>query len=259
MLNNQKNATEQLKLLASSNSRSILLCGCPGCGKTYLALEYGDFVGCINKIVVSMKVDELRECVESCQSVTNDVLVVVENIDSGSYQSPGALLKFLEEPPENVYIVVTCSNIGKVPDTIVSRSKTVDVNHPTVADVLSYASLKYPNLVDMLSQSRTFKSVRSYKDVDYLSRLGVDKLHYMDSLNLTKVVNTPVATSLWELSHFPDESKTNLALVIQSLMTEMSDPYDVSSSITFLNKLDAHFVSENALLAKLLFELKYGG
>lgn len=58
------------------------------------------------------------------KSLNNQPLVyIIENIEKMNKQSSNALLKFLEEPYENVVGILTTTNKAKVLDTIISRCR----------------------------------------------------------------------------------------------------------------------------------------
>ena len=54
------------------------------------------------------------------------------NLNKGfSYNAVSAILKILEEPPDNSYLVIRIDNLGKLPKTIISRCQILDVAQPT--------------------------------------------------------------------------------------------------------------------------------
>ena len=54
------------------------------------------------------------------------------NLNQGfSYNAVSAILKILEEPPDNSYLVIRIDNLGKLPKTIISRCQILDVAQPT--------------------------------------------------------------------------------------------------------------------------------
>lgn len=57
----------------------------------------------------------------------NKKVFIVKNIDESMEVAQNKLLKILEEPPHNVYFLLTCSNIDKVLPTIRSRCNKIDL------------------------------------------------------------------------------------------------------------------------------------
>ena len=118
----QNTPTLQLMDLANSRHHSILIEGPQGCGKTYLAKQYAAMLNVSDFEVVKCSVDTIRDAIDETCKIKNDVVICLENLDDGVLSASYTILKFLEEPLPNVYIVVTCRNLKKVPDTIISRS-----------------------------------------------------------------------------------------------------------------------------------------
>ncbi len=54
-----------------------------------------------------------------------DRLVIINSIDKATPEAGNALLKLLEEPPENTYIILTCGNVNKLLPTITSRCQII--------------------------------------------------------------------------------------------------------------------------------------
>ena len=102
----QMNALEELKELAKSDRHSILIEGFEGCGKSYLAHEYRRMLGIHDFCIVKSDMDSIRETIDSTTTTNSKIVLCIENLDCGVVNVSYALLKFLEEPQNNVYIVV---------------------------------------------------------------------------------------------------------------------------------------------------------
>ena len=55
----------------------------------------------------------------------NGKVYILKNIDNATTQAMNSLLKFLEEPVEEVYAILTTKNINKVLPTIQSRCQVI--------------------------------------------------------------------------------------------------------------------------------------
>lgn len=58
----------------------------------------------------------------------NKKFYIIKNIENSNIQSLNSLLKFLEEPFESVYAILTTNNLNKVLPTIVSRTQKYIIN-----------------------------------------------------------------------------------------------------------------------------------
>ncbi|MCK5945662.1 MAG: hypothetical protein KAG04_00155, partial [Mycoplasmataceae bacterium] len=54
-------------------------------------------------------------------------ILLIKNIENANKQSLNSLLKFIEEPTENTYIVMTTNNVAQVISTIRSRSQIINL------------------------------------------------------------------------------------------------------------------------------------
>ena len=76
-------------------------------------------------------VDDVKDLIElSILSPieANKKVFIFKNFSSANIQSQNKLLKILEEPPRNVYILLCVSNISKVLPTILSRCQKIRLN-----------------------------------------------------------------------------------------------------------------------------------
>lgn len=54
-----------------------------------------------------------------------DRLIIIRSIDKATIEASNALLKMLEEPPDNNYFILTSSNMNKLLPTIISRCQVI--------------------------------------------------------------------------------------------------------------------------------------
>ena len=54
-----------------------------------------------------------------------DRMIIINSIEKATPEAGNALLKLLEEPPENTYIFLTCENMNKLLPTITSRCQII--------------------------------------------------------------------------------------------------------------------------------------
>ena len=253
----QKEPLQQLQLLANAKRQSVLVTGPKGSGKSYIARQYATMVGVEDYIVVAPKVNEVRETTDTCISNGTSVLLCIENLDLGVPAASYALLKFLEEPIENVYIVVTCRNIKNVPDTIVSRSTVVDMQNPRPADLELYCRNKNGVRFDSIKNRLVWKSCNSFSDCDTVLEMSPSQVDYFDSLQEVCKFKDNVSGIVWSLSHYDSSTAAPIELVIRCVMEITKNPFITRCGIDCLRDLSLGRVAQHAVLSKFAFDCKY--
>ena len=256
----QASALEELQNLADSGRHSVLVEGVAGCGKTYVAKQYSKMLGISDFIGVSPTVNDIRKSIDTCYEIESRIVICIENLDSGVAAASYTLLKFLEEPRENIYIVVTCCNIHKVPDTILSRSSIVTLSVPTEDDLMKFSS-SYPEERRKLISDRegVWKAARNFTDVDYC--MNITSTSYYDHLeDLVNIVSSrkPVSDIVWSLSHFPDDREIPTEFAIKYIVSNTKDKRIKKYGIQCIKDLDSSRLASHAVLSKFVFDCKYG-
>ncbi|TDO20342.1 DNA polymerase-3 subunit delta' [Mycoplasma testudineum] len=67
-------------------------------------------------------------------------ILILINLENASNNFNNALLKTLEEAPENSHIIITTNNYSKIIPTIKSRTQSYYINGPTVSEKIKYIS-----------------------------------------------------------------------------------------------------------------------
>ena len=101
--------------------RTSILVGEEGSGKKTLCHELCKQVNWI-PIYIGTKVDEIREMIKNAYTVVSKTLYIIPNADKMSVNAANALLKVLEEPPNNAYFILLYDDLFSVLKTIKSRS-----------------------------------------------------------------------------------------------------------------------------------------
>lgn len=256
----QVSALEDLTNLANRDRHSVLIEGVSGCGKTYLAKCYAKLLNVPDFVIVAANVNDIRKSIDMCYNLESRIVLAIENLDSGVLGASYTLLKFLEEPRENIYIVVTCSNINKVPDTIVSRSSVVTVAAPTPEDLKSFASTYSQEKQRMLSERvGLWNAAKNLIDIDYC--MNLNSASYIDHFeNLVDAVSSkkPVSDIVWTLGHFPDNSEIPIEFAIKYIVSNTDDPRIKKYGIICIRDLDSSRIASHAVLSKFVLDCKYG-
>lgn len=253
----QHEALEQLNLLSSYHRQSILVEGCSGCGKSYLARHFAHLVGIQDFQIVEPKVQAIRSCIEECIQLNEPIVLCIENLDLGVAAAAYTLLKFLEEPYPKVYIVVTCRNIKYLPDTIISRSAVVTVAPPTDSDLMIYGASVDNQKYSAISKLPVWNCARTFTDVDKLYALDTAKLNFFQSLSELGSTRDSVSNIIWKLGHFEDNSETPVELVIRYIMNDINTPFVNKCGVECIRDLNTGRIAAHAVLAKFVFNIKY--
>lgn len=134
-------------------------------------------------------------------------LVVVKDVDKLNSESANAILKTLEEPPEDVMIVLTTLNEQKILPTIVSRCQkvrlNVDVDDNIPSDYLD------PEKLSKLSVSEKFKWVEKIAEGENIEQIIVLwQVHFRQKL----LLGEDVLSILRQLSSAKDLQQRNISL-----------------------------------------------
>ena len=253
----QQNPASEILTLVSSDRHSLLIEGPSGSGKTFLAKYFADLKGIADFQLVAPKVEDIKSAVDNCMKTNSPVVLCIENLDTGVKGASYSLLKFLEEPMSYVYIVVTCRNINRVPDTIISRSSVVTLGLPIEEDLCHYASLLYPNTFSKISGSKLWKCCRTFSDVDTVCKMSQDDLSYFNELDKLLSFNDSVSNIVWTLGHFQDNRETPINIVIQYIMNNTLIPHIRKCGIECLNDINSGRIAKHTVLTKFAFECKY--
>ena len=253
----QQAAISELDSLAKSNRHSVLIEGPEGSGKSYLAKQYATLLGVPDFQEVVPKVDAIKETIDNCMQISTPIVLCIENLDTGVPAASYALLKFLEEPLPNVYIVVTCRNIKHVPDTIISRSAVVVTSPPVDTDVCGYAMMKNADRFKEMQLTRIWKCVRTFRDAEIALNMTNAHIEYFNGLTELAKFRDSVSNLVWKIGHYPDNSETPVEFVIRYLMDLVNTAHVRQAGITCISELNQSRIAGHAVLAKFVFEAKY--
>ncbi len=172
----QESATKTLKNSISKQRipHALLFCGVRGIGKTTIARIYAKALNCIegptitpcskcpNCLEISqgssmdvLEIDgasntsvndvrELRETVRYLPSKSKYKIYIIDEVHMLSESAFNALLKTLEEPPDNVVFIFATTEPEDIPQTIISRCQRFDLK--TIPDEKIFNTLK--NIVE---------------------------------------------------------------------------------------------------------------
>lgn len=255
-LTNQTSALSSLEQYAKADRHTILISGVKGCGKTYIAQQYAKLLKTNDFYIVNPKIEEIREIMDSAYMQAHKVVVCIENLETGVVGVSNAILKFIEEPSENLYIVVTCRNPKMILDTIHSRCASIHLSHISSEDLREYASKVSKIDISTISKD-VWKCINTPSDIDLVTKYTESQIAYIKAIPELVGSSLSVSTMIWKISNFSDNTPTNLEFIVKYLMLNTTSPIAFEACHKCLQALDLGRISSHAILAKLCFSLKY--
>ena len=110
---------------------------------------------------------EVRETIENAYAITDTTCYIFRNADDMKNEAKNALLKVVEEPPNNAYFIMTVQNIDNMLGTIKSRGTVIKMEPYTREELLSATNDEI--LLNYCSNiGQTMEDVENIKNAEYL-------------------------------------------------------------------------------------------
>ena len=135
----QTKILEKLNNLIKENKlpKFILLQGGRGYGKKELCKQIARIMD-IDMVMFENKVDDLRECIKLAYEQTSPILYVLMDGDTMSVAAKNSILKLIEEPPKNAFIIMLIENEETILTTIKSRAYFLKLDNYTPDEISEY-------------------------------------------------------------------------------------------------------------------------
>ncbi len=215
-----------MRSLCLSNTKNLeIACGnCKSC-KLFMGKSHPDlyFIEPEEKGKM-IKIDQIRELIEyaSFKSFSaNMKIVIIDSADAMNRFTAPALLKTLEEPPEQTKIILLSHNPSKLPITIRSRCQRIDFKPTYSGDTVSWLNGKLgdsevaPEILLRLSGGGPLKAIQLAADEQHLACR--DKL-LQNLVSLDKKNADPVKIAEYWNDMGPDNTVSWLLRIINDLI-----------------------------------------
>ena len=146
--------------------RFIIISGDIGSGRLTLAKV---IIRMINAkgIIIGNSIAEVRETIENAYTITESTCYIFRNADDMKNEAKNALLKVVEEPPNNAYFIMTVHNTDNMLGTIRSRGTVIKMEPYTREELLSATNDEI--LLNYCSNiGQTMEDAENIKNAEYL-------------------------------------------------------------------------------------------
>lgn len=116
--------------------RFIIISGDEGSGRLTFTKAIMSMLH-ITGIISDCKIEDVRRTIEYAYEYTAPTMYIFRNADDMSVRAKNALLKVVEEPPNNAYFIMTVHNIDNMLGTIRSRGTVIKMEPYTPQELKS--------------------------------------------------------------------------------------------------------------------------
>lgn len=252
----QQAALHDLEEIADRDLHSILISGVRGTGKTYAASYFSTLKGITTFHSIQPKMKDIKEALQNSALLDDRQVICIEDLDDGMMSVSQALLKYLEEPLQNVYVIITCNNVSRLTNTIPSRAISVEIQHPSINDLAEFAKHQNMNKYNQIKDSLVFKACRSLSDVKFVLNLTNDQINYYQNYQDDKFIRGDSNSLMWNMSHYDDNQPCEVIWCFKSIVRG-----DCSSSIkklalSSLLSFEERRLSKTAILGEFVIQAK---
>lgn len=256
----QEAAIQQLQSLSATNVRSVLIEGCKGSGRRYLAKLYAELLSIPDCVIIEPTVSSISEIRSFCEyNPESPILVCIHDLETGVLGASYALLKFLEDSIGSAYLVITTSSVYNLLDTIVSRCMVVSLGSPSPSDIEAYLSTKDVVPSKQVKLSCFEHCISNFNDVEILVDLNETNLDYLKSCSNILYTKDTISTKLWNLMHFPDNSDIPISFMLKYLLKTCKSQRMRKHILNTIKDIESFNLPIHVILSKMLLECKYGG
>jgi replication-associated recombination protein RarA len=194
----QENLLKEIDKQIKQNTfpRFAILVGARGSGKKLLANHIGELLNAI-VIETGIGIDDVRAMIENTNKMVSTTLHIIPDADSMSIAARNAMLKVVEEPPNNAYFIMTLENENNTLSTIKSRGTIFNMDNYKADELELYSqSLELPQeareiAIDLCDTPGELNLLSSY-DIeafyDYV-QLVVDNIAEVSGANAFKIAD----------------------------------------------------------------------
>ena len=210
-------------------------------------------------------VDNIREIIESVMYSTNEMrfkIYIIDEVHMLSTAAFNALLKTLEEPPNNTKFIFATTETKRIPATIISRCQKFDlkrIDHKILINYLKSICVKEEITIDEVSLKQiSLSSEGSMRDalsiLDQVAALSNNKIQITE---LRQLLGIRSKLDFIKLYKFCLDSNASEALnYYYQLVQDSTDPSDILNSLISICSDACKFIVNNNLVDEHVDEFK---
>ena len=218
-----------------SNTNSVICGECNSCKFSNLE-NHPDFhelqVLENKKLVGISQIHELRHKLYESSFLGKNKVASLTNIEKISMDGLNALLKILEEPPENTFFFLSTSFLNQIPATIQSRCIDIDIITPKTDETLDWLS--------SYERSDAIKALQLNDNLPFSAKEFLEKGMLEIRTNFVQDISGIIkeGKDLISVSDkwIKDESSLNIKLEWMSLILSDAVKFNADNSINQLNE-----------------------
>ena len=174
----QKNLLKQIEwqINAGCFPRFSIIVGDRGSEKNMVAYYVSSTMFATHISLPDIKIDTIRYVIEQAYKIRQQqpIVYVIEDADDMSVQAKNALLKVTEEPPNNVYFIMTLEDANNTLDTIRSRATIFQMERYKPDEIIDYAMPIFGvEQLDGTTRKIIVDLCETPGDVDLLYKIGL--------------------------------------------------------------------------------------
>ena len=163
--------------------KSVLIVGAIGSGRKTFVNTLANRLN-VQLIEIGQSADAVRELSDLCSKQIDATIYLIANVEQMSSAAQNALLKILEEPPNNSHFILTAVQENMVLSTIHSRCMTFQMSPYSQDELMQYLAEKYPEKCLDKTVKDAIRDICSCPgDIDLL--LSQDVKAFLDYVQLT--------------------------------------------------------------------------
>ena len=167
-------------------SQSILLVGDRYMGKKFLSKKLAELLKKPFEIL-EQSIDALNGMRQRVYTYSTGFCFIIPNLENYNYRAIESLLKILEEPPKNIFFIITCNNEYKLKQTIRNRCSIFRLKRYSINELERYSDYKK---YELLNDWQYMNIVYSPSLIDYFQ----NKLNDYDAF-VKKFINNIISVS----------------------------------------------------------------
>lgn len=145
----QENLLKEIDKQIKQNTlpRFVILVGTRGSGKKLIAHHIANELEGMEYILQDVSIASVRDMIEDAYTIKDLTVYVIPDADSMSIAARNAMLKVVEEPPNNAYFIMTLENENNTLSTIKSRGTIFHMDNYSQNELTEFCKNKFNGVV----------------------------------------------------------------------------------------------------------------